>query len=113
MGAAVLVIEAYGLGEVLTRGVEISAGNGLLRAAHKIISRPRRGRGNLAGGRALLLEGLAQRVVAFTQLRIELDRLLESRRGGGEILVLPQRLPELVPDAGLRRLGRGDTFQVF
>ena len=47
MGARVIGIEAHGLGELVTRGGQIPAGDGFPRAVDEIVGGARRGRGGL------------------------------------------------------------------
>src|SRR5688500_3885766 len=100
----ILVVDAKGLGEVFAGSTELAARGRLLRTPVHIICRAGGRRGELARGRALLLQGLPEPVIALPQLGVDLERLLEGGDRARQIAALSQRLPELVLDAGVCRI---------
>ena len=67
---------------------------------------------NLAYSSALLFQSQAEAVIAFTQLRIDLESVLEGSYCPGEIATLSQGLAELVLDAGVVWFDFGNSSQM-
>ena len=110
---SMLVVGVNDFGELFTRGVQLAASRGFLRSLVGIVCRAGRCRAWLVRSGALLLQGHAERVVAFAQLGFDLERTFERRHGAGKIAALAQRLTELVLNARIVRIAGDDTLQVI
>ena len=94
-------------------GAQVTALDGVLARLYESSAGLAAGARGFRGRRALLLQRHAERVVRLAQLGIDLERLLERRDGARQIAALAQRLPELVLNAGVRRIAAATRAQVL
>ena len=114
VGLGMRRVAANRLGGLIAGGAQLAAGRRFPAARIQIVGRTgRRWPGpELECDRALLLQRDTERIVGVAPLRVDFQRPLDRGYGAGQIVVLPERLSELVVNSGILWIPGGDPSQV-